>query len=122
MGAQDIGAAREALDTAAEAYGAILEELEAHAEALEEYGPDSVGALDVSEPVAVAEGAILDFREALGDPDPAQRHAAIGAAFLQECKERGMRHGADGREDSRSRLSDGLARDGFRALVARFLP
>ena len=110
----DLESAREALDTAADAYASILDAVDK----LEEYG----AGLDVSEAVGVAEGAILDFREAIGDPDPAQRHAAIGVAFLEECKARGMRHGSDGSEESRSALGDGLARDGFRALVARFLP
>lgn len=117
-----IASALEALDTAAEAYAELREELEAYAEELDELGRESVGAFDASESVGVVEGAVLDFREAIGDPDPSQAAAVVGRVFLDEARERGFKRGADGSEENRSALSDGLARDGFRALVRRFLP
>lgn len=110
----------EALDTAAEAYEELRAALEDYSDELDELGVSDPGPFAAPEALSVIEGAILDFREAIGDPDPDAEAAKIGRAFLQECEDRCIRRAADA--DAEGAGARGLMRDGFRALVRRFLP
>lgn len=123
-GRVDIERAREALAEAAEAYSVVLDAFEEYADEVSEYGAARAEYFDVGESVGACEGAILDFREAIGDPDPDVRLAKIGRAFLAECAERGFTCKADGIGLGRGPIigAERIGADGFATLVRRFLP